>query len=61
LKKKGKMKKLARFNAAENKAWVFAFNYHLEAHCGPMEADRRAWRDMVKEFPRLRKFTGALP
>lgn len=43
----------------EDKCWVFAFCYHKEtSKQGDLEADRRTWRDMRKEFPRLLKYDG---
>jgi hypothetical protein len=38
-----------------------AFQYHVDAGCGQARADRRAWRDIRKEFPRLKKYDGARP
>ena len=56
------MKKLAKLTFAENKAWEFAFCYHLDSgKQGQNEAARRAWRDIQREFPRLRKFAGCRP
>ena len=53
--------KLARLNGAESSAWLKAFQYHVDAGCGQARADRRAWRDIRKEFPRLKKYDGARP
>jgi|GEM_PF-3592233 len=53
-------RRLAKLNPCEDKCWVFAFRYHRDVgKQGEREADRRAWRDMVAEFPRLRRYAGA--
>lgn len=58
-KRRGKRRRIARLSAFEDKCWVFAFCYHKEtSKQGDLEADRRTWRDMCKEFPRLRKYDG---
>lgn len=54
-------RKLARLNAAEEKAWEHAFRYHLEDGRGSTSAANRAWRDLQREFPRLMKYEGAKP
>lgn len=52
----------ARLNPDENKCWIFAFFYHRDVgKQGDTEADRRAWRDMRAEFPRLRRYEGCRP
>ena len=54
-----KNKKLATLTLAENSAWETAFTYALhELHYGPARADGYAWRDLCKQFPRLRAFEG---
>jgi hypothetical protein len=54
-----KMMNLTKLTAAENKAWVDAFTYGLiELHYGQDRAGRYAWRDVCKQFPRLRQFDG---
>jgi hypothetical protein len=45
--------------AAEEKAWEHAFSYYLDQKKGQMKADKLAWRDLQKEFPRLKKYDGA--
>jgi hypothetical protein len=54
-------KKLATLTPEEDKAWVFAFNYYLEEGKTENQADKMAWRDLKKEFPRLREFDGCKP
>lgn len=49
----------ARLTPAEKKVWESAFAYHKSSGQGDAEADRRAWRDLVKEFPRLQGYKGA--
>lgn len=51
----------ARLSAVEDKAWAFAFLYYLESGASELKADRLAWRDIKKEFPRLAKFQGCHP
>ncbi|MHB8501422.1 MAG: hypothetical protein ACYDCG_19830 [Candidatus Acidiferrales bacterium] len=52
--------KLARLNAAEERSWEHAFRYHLDvSRQGQDRAANRAWRDLRREFPRLRKYDGA--
>lgn len=57
---KSKAPKLATLTPAEDKAWVKAFCFYLQDH-SVTEADRLTWRDLVKEFPRLRQYDGAKP
>jgi hypothetical protein len=53
------MKHLATLTPEENKAWIDAFNWGLtELHYGQNRADRYAWHDICKQFPRLRSFDG---
>jgi hypothetical protein len=55
-------RKLARLNAIEERAWEHAFHYHVNiAKQGQDRAANRAWRDLQREFPRLRKYDGARP
>lgn len=54
------MRKLTMLTAAEDKAWVWAFRYHLERTKSEERADALAWRDLKVEFPRLRGFDGCL-
>lgn len=57
-----KRRKLARLNAAEEKFWQTAFAYHQEVgKQGQERAAARAWRDLQRDFPRLRKYQGCLP
>lgn len=51
-------RKLATLTLKEDRAWVFALNYHLDSGQTASEADRYAWEDLVSEFPRLRAFDG---
>jgi hypothetical protein len=52
------VKKLARLNPYEDKCWVFAFCYYLDRGRSERQADKLAWRDLQKEFPRLRNYKG---
>jgi hypothetical protein len=49
----------AQLTPEEKHAWERAFSFHLDAGNSDAVADRLAWRDLKKEFPRLNKFSGA--
>src|SRR5262249_32183193 len=51
--------KRAKLTPAEDRAWRKAFQFHVDAGKSDAQADRLAWRDVKKEFPRLKKFSGA--
>jgi hypothetical protein len=51
--------KLATLTLDENKAWELAFAFHKNTGKCTVAADRLAWRDVCREFPRLKKFDGA--
>jgi hypothetical protein len=53
-----KKRKLAVLTPAEEKAWQFAFEFYLDDGLTDDEADSLAWRDVQREFPRLRAFDG---
>jgi hypothetical protein len=53
--------KRARLSVREDKQWVHYFCYYLNEDKTDSQADKLAWRDMLLEFPRLRKFQGCLP
>jgi hypothetical protein len=50
-------KKLATLTPQEEKAWESAFRFHA-TRGGQDRAGLRAWMDLRREFPRLRKFDG---
>jgi hypothetical protein len=57
-----KFKPLAQLTVEEEKVWQQAFGYHLDSgKQGQDRAGARAWRDVQKEFPRLKDYRGALP
>ena len=56
-----KEKRLATLNAAENKTWVKAFEYHKGIGLKDSRADERAWQDTKFQHPRLRKYDGCKP
>lgn len=56
---KTKIKKLATLTPEENSAWENAFAFYAEAP--EIKADELAWRDVQKQFPRLKKYDGAKP
>lgn len=49
----------AKLTPQEDRAWTKAFQFHIDAGKSDAQADRLAWSDLKKEFPRLRKFSGA--
>jgi hypothetical protein len=52
----------AKLTPEEERAWEFAFQFYvLSENKNNATADRLAWRDVQKEFPRLRKYDGAEP
>jgi hypothetical protein len=52
-------RKLTILKPTEEKAWEHAFRFHVNAGLSDTRAANSAWRDLQKEFPRLRKFDGA--
>lgn len=51
-------RRFAKLKPDEDKAWVFAFNFwHDQGHTD-LEADFKAWQDVRREFPRLRRYVG---
>lgn len=51
----------AHLTPAQDKVWVKAFTFYLEEGKTDAQADRLAWRDLIAEFPELKKFSGAHP
>jgi len=51
-------RKLAVLTIAENAAWEKAFCFHVDSGMSDARADRATWKDIQKEFPRLRNFQG---
>ena len=51
----------ARLSVYEDKCWVFAFCYYLDEGKTDLQADKLAWRDMLLDFPRLRRYDGCHP
>jgi len=58
---KNQSKKHARLSVREDKQWVHYFCYYLNENRTDSQADKLTWRDMLLEFPRLRKYQGCLP
>jgi hypothetical protein len=54
-------RKLAKLNAAEERAWESAFRFHSVQGKTATRAANAAWRDLQSEFPRLRKYDGTKP
>lgn len=53
--------KLAKLTPLEEKYWEQCFEYWVNEGKSDLNADKKAWEDMKKEFPRLRGFDGAKP
>ncbi len=52
-------KRLATLTPQEEQAWESAFRYHLTTGKRSQDsAGLRAWMDLRREFPRLRRFDG---
>ena len=51
-------KKTTHLTPEEDKAWVHAFCYYLDNGYSKEKADKYAWLDLQKEFPRLKEFDG---
>lgn len=51
-------KRIATLKPEENHAWEFAFCFHLDDGKTDLQADKLAWRDLLLEFPRLRRCNG---
>lgn len=57
----GNPRKRTKLTPEEDRAWEKAFQFHVDAGKSSSRADRAAWRDIAKEFPRLKGFKGAKP
>ncbi|MGB8800691.1 MAG: hypothetical protein WCC97_08390 [Candidatus Acidiferrales bacterium] len=53
-----KPRKLAVLTVPEEKVWQSAFEYYVNEGLKDDEADSLAWRDVQREFSRLRAFDG---
>jgi hypothetical protein len=53
-----KKKRIAKLNAAEDYAWTYAFCDYADEGKTDLQSDKLAWRDLLLEFPRLRKYDG---
>jgi len=54
--------RLAKLTLKEEKSWEHHFRFHLtttEGHTTFLQASNKAWEEMQREFPRLRKYCGA--
>lgn len=55
-------KVLARLNKRENAVWTDAWEWYMNnVRRDATRADRHAWRELCKAFPRLAKYEGAKP
>ena len=55
--KKPKRKRVCTLNPKQNKAWEFAFTFYLDEGHSDSKATKLADRDLIKEFPSLKKCT----
>lgn len=51
--------KIATLTVHEDIAWCKYIEYYLQDGYSDKRADAAAWKDLVKEFPRLAAFDGA--
>jgi hypothetical protein len=51
-------KQIAKLTSKENYAWEFASCFYRDGCKTDWQADKLAWRDLILEFPRLKKFLG---
>jgi hypothetical protein len=49
-------KRIAKLTVGENHAWEFAFCFYANDGKTDLQADKLAWRDLLLEFPRLRRY-----
>lgn len=58
-----KEKRYAKLTAEEEHAWdvYFSWFFNNRKDNRPSRCDKYAWDMLVNEFPRLRKYDGALP
>jgi hypothetical protein len=49
----------AALSRHEDRCWVFAFCYYVDAGYTVRQADKFAWRDLCQEFRRLGRYVGA--
>lgn len=63
MKSRTASKRLARLTPEEDRVWTVYFNWFTENRKDnrPSRADKYAWDMLLIEFPRLRKYDGALP
>lgn len=55
---KKKSNRIATLTAVENYAWEFAFCYYVQDGKTDLQADKLAWRDLLLEFPRIKRYSG---
>lgn len=52
---KKKKPKICKLNAKQDRVWVKAFEFHMNDGKSSAKADKLAFKDLVKEFPSLKK------
>lgn len=50
--------KLATLTDVEDRFWVDTFNACIEEGLSDIQADKRTWQELKKEFPRLKNYRG---
>jgi len=59
-KRLAEFKRLASLTVEENNVWIELFNYHIfEEGMNELKSDKLTWQELVKRFPRLKKYKGA--
>mgnify|MGYP001563517930 CR=1 FL=1 len=52
---KEKKKKVCKLNKAEDKYWVKSFTYWINQGYSPSRADKKAFTELKKKYPRFNK------
>ena len=53
--------KLAKLTPEEDRIWTKYITFYIDDGWTDEKADKKAWEDLITEFPRLKEFQGALP
>lgn len=48
------MEKTIKLNTEEDKFWVTAFQYYCDLGYNDLEADAKAFKELIEKFPRLK-------
>lgn len=47
--------KICKLTKKQNKIWISAFSFYLDEGKNQSQADKLAFKDLIKEFPKLKK------